>query len=70
MKIIPVALLGTGAAGRALLRRIIARDFWWAGREGFSLRLCALVDSTHVLAGEPLLDEATIAAAMRLLPVD
>jgi homoserine dehydrogenase len=64
MKTLPVVMLGTGLAGRALVRRILARDYWWAGREGFSFKLCALVDSASALAGQPLLDEAAINAAL------
>lgn len=64
MRLLPVILLGTGPAGRALVRRILARDFWWAGREGFSFKLRALVDSAGALIGQPFLDEARTRAAL------
>jgi homoserine dehydrogenase len=64
MKLLPVILLGTGQTGRALARRILTRDSWWAGREGFSFKLRALVDSAGVLSGQPFLDEARTRAAL------
>jgi homoserine dehydrogenase len=66
MKIVPVIMMGIGECGRALARRILARDFWWAGREGFSFKLRALVDSVGAVAGEPFLDEATAREALSL----
>jgi homoserine dehydrogenase len=76
MKLLPVILLGAGLAGRALARRILTRDSWWAGREGFSFKLRALVDSAGVFTGQPFLDEARTRAALdgkergQPLPVD
>lgn len=64
MKNIPVILLGAGRVGRALARQLLSRDSWWAGREGFSFKLRAIADSTGLLVGRPLLDEATVRAAL------